>query len=97
MNDDTYRGFRKEIQKITVGITAMKASGGYKTRKHIHLSDTELKEYIQKIETQIYTAFISNLLLQERFASELEDPKKIEAYNADAQQVLKKLQKDGLF
>ena len=71
MDKDRLDSVIKEVKKLSMGITCIQASGNYKDRKRIHLSDKELTEFMDNTKAQIFGAIASNLVLQEMFAVEL--------------------------
>jgi len=95
MTEDKVRELIKELRKISMILTAMEASGAYKKRARIHLSDKELREYMDSGKSQIYAAFVSNLVLQEIFAEELKDKAVMGRWVSATEQLINKMQQAG--
>jgi len=96
MNEEKINQVVVAIKKINVGMIAMEASGNYKHRSKIALSDIELKEYIDSVKSEIYSAIASNLILQEIFAEELSKPEVLKSYIDESDKVLTILKATGI-
>ena len=82
MTEEKIKEIVSAVKAVDVGLLAMEAAGHYKYRQQIKLSDKELREYFDSTKSNLYTAIISNLVLQDMFEKQISKPAFIEKFNA---------------
>jgi|GEM_PF-2576417 len=96
MDEPKIKEIISAVKAIDVGLLAMQASGYYKLRQNIKLTDKELREYFDSTKSNIYTAIISNLVLQDIFSKEITKPVFIKKFNEQCKYIQDILEKTGI-
>ena len=96
MDEPKIKEIISAVKAIDVGLLAMQASGYYKLRQNIKLTDKELREYFDSTKSNIYTAIISNLVLQDIFSKEITKPAFIKKFNEQCKHIQDILEKTGI-
>jgi len=83
MTEEKIKEIISAVKAVDVGLVAMEASGNYKYRQNIKLSDKELREYFDSTKSNLYTVIVSNLVLQDMFAKQISKPAFIEKFKTE--------------
>jgi len=92
MTEEKIKEIVSAVKAVDVGLLAMEASGNYKYRQNIKLSDKELREYFDSTKSNLYTVIVSNLVLQDLFAKQIAKPNFMDKFKAECKVITEALE-----